>query len=457
MQTIKSGDDRTVKIIGRKSLDKDSDYRLSLFTYMYSENNIYIIQNTLTFEITELTSAEWEALQKIKNATATGSYIAENGLEPLVAKHYIVKNKNNDTAQYQQICFLLKTMLGRKKGYSTYVIFPTTSCNARCVYCYEEGYPVKTMSVETALHLVDFICETRHDGEVKLRWFGGEPLSAKNIITQICTELHNRGISYKSTMITNASLMTKELAHEAKELWHLNKVQISLDGTKEDYAIRKNYYSPDRYNYDVVMQAVHFLADEGIKVKLRVNVDFGNIAGIEGFLNDIKAEFGDMNNISLYLAPLYQVQKSDECLMLYKEIFRLTDYQKEIGIPYTSSDNETSHLRANHCMADIPDKSIVITPEGIFNNCEHLPEFNTWGNIFDGVTNADRYKELCAQSAIDTQCAKCPFLPECTPFYKNGCPGWFEKCYEYHCMRTEHMLHELLKSVKAIPHKEQAT
>ena len=182
-------------------------------------------------------------------------------------------------------------------------------------------------------------------------------------------------------MVTNASLLTKELAHEAKEQWNLKRVQVSLDGAREDYTPRKNYYNPEKHNYDVVMKAIHYLADEGIKVNLRCNFDWENIESM------------------------------------------------------------------NYCMAGSMDKSIVITPNGMFNNCEHLPENNTWGNIFDGVTDEDRFRELSAAVKVDEKCAKCPFLPQCTPFYKYGCPGWFEKCYEYHCMRTEYAMHNLLKGV----------
>ena len=111
--------------------------------------------------------------------------------------------------------------------------------------------------------LVDYICETLQDDTIWLRWFGGEPLVGANIIRRICTALHERGVPFRSRMITNASLVTKELAHEARVDWHLEKVQVSLDGAKEDYAVRKNYVDPERYNYDVVMKAIRYLADGG--------------------------------------------------------------------------------------------------------------------------------------------------------------------------------------------------
>jgi len=448
MNIIKNSDNRVTKIINKKKLSNEAEYRLSLFTYLYSDNGRYLIRNTLTFEVTELTEKEWNAVQLLKDGPVSYGFIAENGLEQLAMSRYIVEMGYDEIKQYQQAVFLIKTMSGSKKGLYSYTIFPTTGCNARCVYCYEEGYTVKTMTTDTANRLVDYICETRYNSTVKLRWFGGEPLANAKIISHICSSLQERGVPYKSSMVTNASLLTKELAHEAKELWHLEKVQVSLDGSKADYTIRKNYYNPEKHNYDVVMKAIHYFADEGIKVNMRVNVDFDNIADIPDFLREIKAEFGDMENISMYIAPLFQVKHSERCLELYKEIFRLTDLQKKIGIPANlNADHKAVRLRMNYCMADSMDKTVVITPDGVFNNCEHLPEAQTWGNIFDGVTDRSKFDELRITQKIDEKCAKCPFLPECTPFYKNGCPGWFEKCYEYHCIKTEHTMHSLLEGV----------
>lgn len=445
MKILKCGDEHAAKIINKSRLDAAAEYRLSAYAYPYSERGRYLIQNTMTKEAAELTQQEWNGVLQAKKAPVGYDFLVENGLELLAKSRYIVETGYNEVKQYQQTVFLLKTMSGRKKGLSSYVIFPTTGCNARCIYCYEEGFAVKTMTTETADRLVDFICETRNDDTIKLRWFGGEPLANAKIIRYICTALREWGVSYKSSMVTNASLMTKELAHEARELWNLTKVQVSLDGAREDYTPRKNYYDPERHNYDVVMRAIHCLADEGIKVNLRVNVDFENIERIPHFLKEIKSEFGDMENITLYIAPLFQEQNRERCIELYNKIFRLSDLQKSLGITQNAKGEGSVRMRLNYCMADSMDKSVVITPDGIFNNCEHLPESQTWGNIFDGVTDKAKFNELSRTAEVDEKCSKCPFLPQCTPFYKNGCPGWFEKCYEYHCMKTEHNLHNLLQ------------
>ena len=449
MNIIKQGDNKVTRMISKNKLSAEAKYRLSLFIYLYSENGRYLIQNTLSLEITELTKSEWKAIQIIKSAPVDHSFIVENNLEQLAVSRYIVETDYDDIAKYQQVLFIYKTIAGESEGYKYYNIFPTTGCNARCVYCFEEGFKVKTMTKETADRLIDHICETRWDKTVKLGWFGGEPLVGANIIHYICSVLKERGVPFKSDMVTNASLMTKELAHEAKELWHLETVQVSLDGVEDDYTSRKNYYSPDKHNYDVVMQAIRYMADEGIRVTLRVNVDFENIIRIPEFLREIKARFGDMNNICLYFVPLYQEREKDTFMELYRKVFELFEFQAKLGIPRSLNNKKDVTLRVNRCMADSIDRSLVITPDGMFNSCEHLPEDRYYGNLFDGITDKDKYNELLAAPKIDEKCAKCPFLPECTPFYKNGCPGWFKYCYEYHCLKTEHKMRTLLNEPKA--------
>ena len=445
MKILTRCDSRVAKIINKKRLEEGAKYRASQFLYTYNEGGRYLLRNTLTKETVELTQNEWEAFSQLIENGADCGFIESNGLTQLALSRFIVESKCDDIQQYQTVIFLLKTMAREKKGLKSYTIFPTTGCNARCVYCYEEGYAVRNMTPEIADRLIDFICETRHDDTVSLRWFGGEPLVGANIIRRICNGLQERGVPYKSSMVTNASLITKELAHEAKELWNLESVQVSLDGAREDYTPRKNFYNPEKHNYDVVMQAIHYLADEGIKVKLRVNFDWENLDRLSSFFREIKAKFGDMENISLYIAPLYQVQHTDSITDLYRRMFELEDEMKSLGLSKSSRDHETVRIRVNYCMADSIDKCIVITPDGIFNNCEHLPETHTWGNIFEGVTDQKKFDELKKPMPVDAKCARCPFLPQCTPFYKNGCPGWFEKCYEYNCMKTEHALHNLLK------------
>ena len=91
MKILKQGDSRVAKIINRKSLDKDKQYRVSQFVYPFSEDGRHLLYSTFTKEVVELTVPEWQAFRKIKAAPAGCDFVAENGLEQLALSRYIVE------------------------------------------------------------------------------------------------------------------------------------------------------------------------------------------------------------------------------------------------------------------------------------------------------------------------------------------------------------------------------
>jgi len=306
----------------------------------------------------------------------------------------------------------------------------------------------RTMTEATADRLADFICETKREGPAKLRWFGGEPLMAVPVIRRVCAALERRGVDFVSGMVTNASLLSPDLAREARERWHLREAQVSLDGAREDYAARKRYAQPDRHNYDGVLLAIRSLAELDIRVRLRVNVDMDNISRLDGFLEELAAEFGGMHAVSLYLAPLFQAQTGTDCEPLLQAIFALRDRIRALGLARAEGEKKPA-LRLRYCMADGLEDSVVISPEGLLYACEHLPGQRPWGSMFDGVTDGALYAAARSPREIDPQCADCPFLPRCTPFYRRGCPDWAASCRMWAQLETEEELRLLLRGVEA--------
>lgn len=432
MKTIKKANEKISAFIYTKNV-AEKKLRDSTWTIAFSLNDVHLLKNTFSGEVVCLSDEEVASLEKV---------------EELKQHRFIVPLDYNEAEQYQQTIKLLKLMEPEEEGLKTYTILPTTACNARCTYCYEEGYAVNTMTQATAERLVDFICETRREGKISLSWFGGEPLVGAGIIDYVCAELDKRKVDYKSGIITNASLFTPELVNKAKKDWKVERVQISLDGDKTSYAERKRYSNPEIYNYDAVMNAIHWLADEGIKVQLRVNFDKENFMGLSGFIDEMEERFGKYDNVNLYLSLLFQEQHKQDCMSVYEDMFNL--YQEKKSYNVLKRINIGKNFKANHCMADSLDKSIVIDPEGRFFNCEHLPgNDNTWGNIFDGVTDKAKFDKLLEPAEIEEECKTCPFLPECTPFYRKHCPDHFDYCREYRTLKTEYELRRIAETLQS--------
>ena len=433
MKVIKNGDKRVLSIIKKKTLP-DKRYRLSGFKYSFSEDHVHLLHNTLTGMTVSLSEPEWEWMKHLlkEPGSITGSIgseenlcleaecisagkstaggaefinadqstisVAESvnavksmtgpelmaaGLEELVRYGFFVEEGTDDYEQYELAVSILKTMSREKKGTKTYTILPTTGCNARCIYCYEEGMPVYTMSEETADRVADFIDETRWQDKVKIIWFGGEPLAGSRIISRICTRLTKKDIPFSSKIITNATLLTPELLEEAISLWHLKSAQVSVDGKRQDYEARKQFINTSAHNYDSMMNAVEMLLERGIKVNIRCNYDGGNQSGLTEFFDDIKARFGSPNNLSVYLAMLFQAHADESCVDLYRNIQELNAYLRELGLKKKDKSDKPYKLKQNHCEADSGDKSVVIAPDGRLYHCEHLPGNTAFGSIFD--------------------------------------------------------------------------
>ena len=153
----------------------------------------------------------------------------------LIGLWFLVPQSHDDRLLCRQIRDVARMLEKKSDAITSYTIFTTTDCNARCFYCYEMGRPRVPMSKETADHTADYIIKRCCGEKVRLNWFGGEPLFNKPVISLICQRLREAGIDYRSTMTTNGYLFDDDTIKEAKDEWRLKKVQITLDGTEQTY------------------------------------------------------------------------------------------------------------------------------------------------------------------------------------------------------------------------------
>ncbi len=430
MKLLWSGDGRVIKIVQKKEFCSDYPLRLSQFVYPFDIDGAVLLKNTLTKQVFKLTEEEWTALQ-----TDTLPREIRNTLAQF---RFLVEQDYDETEQYDTALSILRIMEKKTKGLASFTILPTTGCNARCFYCYEEGWQSKTMSPEIADAVVDFICRTKKDGKIRLDWFGGEPLCGAGIISRICRSLRDRGEEYYSTIITNATIMTPDLAKEAAELWNLKRAQVSMDGVRQDYERRKHYIRPELHNYDTAMDAVKRLSDVGVRVFLRCNYDADNLPHVREFFDDCKSRFGKRENISYYMEQLFQSSGVEENAALFRAAAGVASYLDELGLE--STERVVSRLKTHYCMADSK-RSVIIDPVGGLHFCEHDIEGKPIGSIFDQSIS---WPDISADTA--KECQDCCFLPDCTPFRKDKCLLKIAACKAQMAIRTERSLAALLSS-----------
>lgn len=440
MRLLNSPDSKIIKLLGRNKVEPDRIYRLSKYAYCKSFRDRHYIKSTMTGGIYELSDEEWAVVDPSADLVIQGSDIEAAGLKELVSGCVLVYSTDDDYSRYRFAVTALKAM-DRSRGVKTYTILPTTACNARCVYCYEQGMKVSTMSESTADKVIDFILKTKRSDEITLCWFGGEPLVAANIINRICTGLNEKGVSFKSRIITNASLFTPELLDTAVNVWHLKRAQVSVDGSKSDYEARKLFCSPKIHNYEYLLKTIGIMLDAGLEVTLRCNFDQGNIEGMYSFWEDINNLYGDSDKLRVYSSMLFQAQKDPSCIDLHKRYLELRTEAAKKGMKFLRFKGSECKIKINFCMADSDGKCIVIGPDGNLYNCEHLPGNTSCASIFDEDIKLG--SDPRASLEADDKCRECPFLPECTPFCKHGCPDWFEYCREFKCADTDEQIKRL--------------
>ena len=116
-------------------------------------------------------------------------------------------------------------------------------CNLSCRYCFEGSRKGKHyMTRETADEFVEFVKRKVRASddfkEILVTFYGGEPLLSRELIAYISAKLkpfaEERGIRYKSYLVTNGTLLNKGTVKTLKPLG-LKEAYVTIDGPKENH------------------------------------------------------------------------------------------------------------------------------------------------------------------------------------------------------------------------------
>ncbi|MDO4845911.1 MAG: radical SAM protein [Oscillospiraceae bacterium] len=344
------------------------------------------------------------------------------GFDEWIKALFLVPEGRDECAFYLSVSSLARTFC-RKKGSDTFILMPTLGCNAHCGYCYENGMERTSMSDETARQVVRCISKACDGKHVKLRWIGGEPLLCPQVLDRICEGLRENGVMFRSSMVSNGSLLTPQILAQMTGLWNLQHIQISMDGAEQDYISRKRYL-PDREEYHKVIDAVACLSDAGIPVTIRCNVDEENLDRAPRLLRDLERGVRAREHVGFYFALLNDARAGDRDLLLWKKILEFRPLIRAAGFRDEAYPGLDGRFRVNHCMAD--GNGTVIGPDGSLYACEQCPPGSRYGDVWNGVTDENARREFCEVNTVRPSCRKCPFLPSCTSF--SHCPDRDAHC-----------------------------
>ena len=330
--------------------------------------------------------------------------------QELIDNWFLVPEGHDDRKLCQQIRQMTRLFKPSAKTITGYTILTTTGCNARCFYCYEKGTTPVTMTTETASKVVQYILAHRGDEKVGLSWFGGEPLYNVQVIDQICKELKEHEVPFKSSMITNGYLFDTEMVQRAKDLWQLKNVQITLDGREQIYNRVKRYIYGDVNAFERVLANMKLLMDAGIFVSVRLNVDQHNIEEMLQLVPFLNERFGANKNLTIYSHELFGERTPEESAALYEQRMKLEALIAECG--YKRRRELQKDIKLNHCMAD-NDNNVIISPAGFLGKCEHYIDREFFGHIDSEKKDVETLRKFKEHPEETEACTTCPYYPQC--------------------------------------------
>ncbi len=188
------------------------------------------------------------------------------------------------------------------------IIFPTEQCNFRCTYCYED-FEIGMMKPETVQAIKKLIdARIAKLDQFRLKWFGGEPLMAKNIVLELgdyakqqCAKFNVR---YESGMTTNAFGLDRNTFDTLVEL-NIRHFQISIDGDEEEHNKTRKLMSGRGTFKQIWKNLLAIRSNEAdFTILLRLHIHAENVDSIVELLPKLQAEFGSDPRFVISLYPV---------------------------------------------------------------------------------------------------------------------------------------------------------
>lgn len=426
-------------------------YKTSLYNFFVPhENNNFLAYNSRTNALGLL---EGEKYSRFMQHSETLDELDPALLADLLYGGYILPAEVDEKE-------LIRFNIFKGKFDSSYMgltIAPTLQCNFRCPYCYEAGVekPGK-MSGEVQKQFLEWLeRRLRHIRHLQLTWYGGEPLLALDVITELGEQIMDLTKRYhvqmSSSMITNGYLLTSEVMTKLESL-EVQRLQVTLDGPPEVHDQRR-YLSNGAPTFAKILDNLKRVAGHKIAIGIRANVDYENLHQCEQMI-DLLTQEGLQDKVGLYFACVEShngINPGDSCMSV--EAFSLhnmrlrnrlveLNYKTHYGYP---------RLKGSYCIADNIN-GFVVDPAGYLYKCWTDIGFTerAIGKVGPEPTISERYQYDSNQlrymrfdPTTDPTCGECKILPLCV----GSCPARRLFKSEKTCDETRYNIEEILKGV----------
>lgn len=407
-------------------------YKPSRYNWYYSDNNIFLILNTIHWKIYELELVTYNLLRNnlyinsndINNEVLLMTLIKEGLLQEYSVDEINVMEHFVNLAKYDQE---LKV-----------TIIPTAMCNFRCTYCYQD-HESGHMNDEIENRIIKFFEKNiKKYKSINIEWFGGEPLIQRERVIRLSKRIKEIGrINHVPTigsMTTNGYLLdlnTFEQLVKSNLLYY----QITLDGPKEIHDKLRPHISGNG-SFETIFNNLLDIKENStnshFKIAIRINVCRINSQEIDEFLTYINNIFADDHRFE-YIIETVKDWGGESVKEIKEGLFDYRNQLNSIISDKVKSDillyDEFSESISNRICHSSKVNGFVINYDGIVCKCAkamyediEVQEKNKIGELnINGLINYDEIKnsQWLAFKEIDNECKDCCWLPACITMH---CP-----------------------------------
>lgn len=327
------------------------------------------------------------------------------------------------------------------------VIIPSTDCDLRCTYCYQEGakrgYYMKKDVQDKILEWYKRRIEKDRPKQIFWAFFGGEPLlnieAVNYLVKNMKKYCDKKNVIFQFSIITNGTNLTRK----SVIFWNrygLVSIQVTLDGDEETHNRRrpfKNGKGSFKKIYNGIKEACGLT-----RIILRMNIDSDNLYEIPRFLEFLKEE-GLKDKLVIFYGLLLEANIP----LPHQRKYKMREIEGAKGILFLREEAikrgfEVSEiLEGGPCIAK-SEHSVMIDPKGKIYKCTgHVGLENlALGDLSNcGISqsrcrrkigeftlgNLEEEEEILEQKfsqyvglQLDKDCLDCKFAPICL----GGCP-----------------------------------
>lgn len=410
---------------GPKMLQKVIKLKKSKYAFFIPVQDYYIIYSSLNGFIGICKDIEKvEEIKKIINTEILEYHKLDDFIQLLFDKGILIEK---DYMEDALVNYLYESQISQDKSLQL-MLFVTLDCNFRCVYCAQK-HEKKVMDIDIYNRIIDFIktsLENRAYNQVKISFFGGEPLlEYKNIVyfleklNKISKEYH---IDIVSSMTTNGYLLSPERFEKLVSL-KCNGYQITIDGTAETHD-KTRVLVNGLPTWKIIMGNLEYAnsTDLDFAITIRTNYNSDVLSDLKSFYQFIGEKFD--KRFSVYYETIKkQGGENDDRLDVLDDIsgilggVKIERMLKESCIRSSNSLNRTIPTQMI-CYATKPN-FFSIYYDGTIKKCSHylsIPENNVGFLNEKGEMEIDKKKHALWISNYSTQsktCRDCKILPLC--------------------------------------------